>query len=214
MDFSARLKKARIKAGLTQQKMAEAIGMGYRMYTLYEKGEYEGEPSRIQKYMGKLEQIEAGNLPASISPNAKEINIEHSRFNMYMVPVKAQGGFFKGYEDATYLDSLEKYPFPFVRGKCFAFEVEGFSMVNEDDPRGSYYPGDWVVCTQIESFSWLTRNKVYVFVTIDGICIKQFEKIESNKIYLKSLNRSKDYEVKPIPIKEVKMAMHIEKRMI
>lgn len=44
---------------------------------------------------------------------------------MYVVPVKAYGGFLKGYENPIFLDNLIKTPLPFIQGQCFAFEVEG-----------------------------------------------------------------------------------------
>ncbi|WP_166785170.1 S24 family peptidase [Sphingobacterium psychroaquaticum] len=118
--------------------------------------------------------------------------------NMWVVPIKAQGGFLEGYGDTVLMDrNIEKIYFPFIGSECFAFEIEGLSMLTE------YVPGEYFVGTPVENFNHLVKGRVYVFQTIDGIIIKEFAKIEDENIYLRSLNE--DYNpVKPIHLKEVK----------
>jgi len=124
--------------------------------------------------------------------------------NMYVVPVKAYGGFLTGYESPVFLGGLEKSSFPFVRGECFAFEVDGLSMYKD------YVPGDWVVTTPVEDLNWLSKGKVYVFQLADGIILKCFDKIENDFMYLYSLND--DYNpVKPVHLKDVKKVYFKEK---
>jgi len=120
-----------------------------------------------------------------------------------IVPLKAYGGFLNGYANRVFLDSLEYAQFPFIKGQCFAFEVEGFSMMPE------ITPGDYVVCTEIPDVNWLNKGKIYVFQTIDGLVIKVFEEIKNDEVYLKSLNE--DYNpVKPIPQKSIKKIYYKE----
>jgi|GEM_PF-1292975 len=118
--------------------------------------------------------------------------------NMWIVPIKAQGGFLEGYGDNVLLEQhIEKVYFPFIGQECFAFEIEGISMLSE------YVPGEYFVGTPIEKFSHLVKGRVYVFQTTEGIILKEFEKIEDDYIYLRSLNE--DFNpVKPIYLKEVK----------
>lgn len=130
--------------------------------------------------------------------------------NLHWIPLKAQGGFLNGYASKVYMDSLEKTNMPMIRGNCFAFEVEGHSMVSDDDKEESYLPGSWVVGTPLENITWLQKDKVYVFVTIDGIIIKQFTKIVDDKIHLRSLNSSTEYKVPVLPLKSVKKIFFIE----
>src|SRR5690606_23488731 len=84
--------------------------------------------------------------------------------NMWDVTIKAQGGFLEGYGDSVLLEqNIEKVYFPFFKGECFSFEVEGLSMVPE------YMPGDRFISTPIENFNHLVKGRTYVFQTIDGI---------------------------------------------
>ncbi|MFD2599865.1 helix-turn-helix transcriptional regulator [Sphingobacterium corticis] len=118
--------------------------------------------------------------------------------NMWVVPIKAQGGFLEGYGDTVLLEqNVEKVYFPFIGSECFAFEIDGLSMVTD------YMPGEYFVGTPIENFNHLVKGRVYVFQTIDGIILKEYEKIEDDYIYLRSQNN--DFNpVKPIYLKEVK----------
>ncbi|MCY4781468.1 hypothetical protein ORI89_17565 [Sphingobacterium sp. UT-1RO-CII-1] len=118
--------------------------------------------------------------------------------NMWVVPIKAQGGFLEGYGDDIVMEqNIEKVYFPFIGSECFAFEIEGLSMLTE------YVPGEYFIGTPIENFNHLVKGRSYVFQTIDGIILKEFVNIEDDYIYLRSLNE--DYNpVKPIYLKEVK----------
>lgn len=132
-------------------------------------------------------------------PNAKPARfLGNGTPNMWVVPIKAQGGFLEGYGDSVLLEqNIEKVYFPFIGQECFAFEIDGLSMLTE------YVPGEYFVGTPIENFNHLVKSRVYVFQTIDGIIIKEFVKIEDDYIHLRSQNE--DYNpVKPIYLKEVK----------
>src|SRR5690606_20306357 len=70
--------------------------------------------------------------------------------NMWVVPIKAQGGFLEGYGDSVLLEqNIEKVYFPFIGQECFAFEIDGLSMITE------YLPGEYFVGTPIENFNHL-----------------------------------------------------------
>ena len=116
--------------------------------------------------------------------------------NMYLVPLKAQGGFMAGYEKEVYLDHLEKVAFPLVRGECFGFEVDGMSMLPE------FIPGDYVVSTPVESLEHLVKGKIYVFQTIDGILLKEFGGFNNDEAILNSINE--DYKPIIAPLKNIK----------
>lgn len=139
-----------------------------------------------------------------VQANGRPVDISFGPSNMYVVPVKAYGGFLSGYESSVFMDSLQKAPFPFVKGECFAFEVDGLSMYKD------YLPGDWVVATLVENLEWLSKGKVYVFQTVDGIIIKCFERIEGDHLYLKSLNEEYN-PVSPIHLKDLKKVYFKEK---
>lgn len=127
------------------------------------------------------------------------------RKNMIVVPVRAFGGFLIGYEDMSYINELERTSFPWVRGECFAFEVEGFSM-SPDFP-----PASFVVTTILEDFAHMQKGREYVLQTTDGIILKQFVKIDQDnkEIIMRSINEEYN-PVKPIPLKKVKRVYFVE----
>jgi hypothetical protein len=137
--------------------------------------------------------------------------------NMIYVPLKAVGGFLAGYENKVYLDGLERREFPEIKGECFCFEVEGFSMYKSKVFEGHIYetgykPGSMVVATKVENFSWLSKHKDYVFQTTDGLIIKTYDKIKDDKFILQSIND--EYNPVPaIPVKAVKGIYFIEKKI-
>lgn len=136
---------------------------------------------------------------AFIPYNAKPVSTGNG--TLTLVPLKAQGGFLNGYANRVFKDSLDSFPFPLIKGEGWGFEVEGYSMVTNDEM--SLKPGDYVIGTEIPDEPWLSKGKVYVFVTVEGICVKLFDRIEGGEYYLKSANPEYN-PVKPIPVKEVK----------
>ncbi|MCW8311441.1 hypothetical protein K7A41_09415 [Sphingobacterium sp. InxBP1] len=183
----------------TNEEIANIIGVSSVQLNRYYKSK-------------SLERETVSNITTSLKVDEKEIwgddlsksNAKPARFlgdgkpNMWLVPIKAQGGFLEGYGDSVYMDhNIEKMYFPFISQECFAFEIDGLSMVTE------YMPGEYFVGTPIENINHMVKGRVYVFQTIDGIIIKEFVKIEDEYIQLRSQNE--DFNpVKPIHLKDVK----------
>lgn len=138
--------------------------------------------------------------------------------NCFYVPVKAFGGFLEGYDDVYFLSTLEKRSHPDIIGDCYAFEVEGFSMykhkvIDGEVYESGYKPGGHVVTTPVDDFKHLVKGKDYVFVTIDGVIIKRFEKIEKEECYLISIN-SEYNPVRPLKLKTIKKVFYVQKRYV
>lgn len=206
------IERGRNKVSPKILKKLSAFGVNVQ-FILTGEGEYYSKPKEeVLNNMKK--QDNQGVSEGAVDYNAKKALIpESGHENLFIIPIKAFGGFLAGYENKAYLDSLEKISFPFVRGKCFAFEIEGYSMISDDPKEDSYNPGSWVICTEIESASWCQKGKVYVFATVDGICIKQFQKVDEKHYHLQSLNPAQEYKVRPIPVKDVKRIFHVELKM-
>ena len=183
----------------TNENLADALGVSSVQLNRYYKSKSLGRDS-VNKIVATFnvteEEIWGDDLSKS---NAKPALFKgNGKPNMWVVPIKAQGGFLEGYGDSVLMEqNIEKVYFPFIGQECFAFEIEGLSMVTD------YMPGEYFVGTPIENFNHLVKGKVYVFQTIDGIILKEFVKIEDDFIHLKSQNE--DYNpVKPIYLKEIK----------
>lgn len=177
-------------------KTEAAKRMGIARETLYQYFESKSLSSSVVKKILTTFNVSEKEIWGEKS-NAKPVKIS-KRDNLFFVPLKAYGGFLSGYENEVYANELERGSMPMIQGPCFAFEIEGFSMVPE------YYPHDYIVTTRIESLNDLVRGRVYVFQTIDGIIVKCFDKIENDYLYLYSLNEEAN-PVKPLYLKEVKV---------
>lgn len=183
----------------TNEILADMIGVSsVQLNRYYKSKSLERETVRNIINTFKVEEKEIWGDDLS-KPNAKPARfLGDGTPNMWVVPIKAQGGFLEGYGDTVLLEqNIEKVYFPFIGQECFAFEIDGLSMLTE------YVPGEYFVGTPIENFNHLVKGRVYVFQTIDGIIIKEFVKIEDDYIHLRSQNE--DYNpVKPIYLKEIK----------
>lgn len=182
---------------LTVGKIQKMLGLSVTSYySLFNSKNLTRESvNRITKTFGVSEEEIWGTGTSNAKPAKFKGNGDP---NMWIVPIKVQGGFLSGYGDQVYMDNeLDKVYFPFISQECFAFEIDGLSMITD------YMPGEYFVGTLLESLDHLVKGRVYVFQTIDGIIVKEFVKIDDNHIHLRSQNE--DYNpVKPIYLKEVK----------
>lgn len=190
--------KTGLKRKITMDEVAERLGVSRVQVYNYFKSENISAKIRskiIQAFGATEEELISNKVVSNAKPAVFKGN---GTPNMWVVPIKAQGGFLEGYGDNVLLEqNIEKVYFPFIGQECFAFEIDGLSMVTE------YMPGEYFVGTPIENFNHLVKGRVYVFQTIDGIIIKEYVKIDEDFIYLRSQNE--DYNpVKPIYLKEVK----------
>ncbi|WP_158408785.1 XRE family transcriptional regulator [Fibrella aestuarina] len=123
--------------------------------------------------------------------------------NMWVVEIRAQAGFVRGFPSRTFNHQIQRVSFPMIAGECFCFEVEGFSMYP------LYLPGSFVVCTLLENREWMKKGKAYVFQTDDGIAIKLFESFTNEAVQLASENPSYN-PVAPMPLTELRQVYLIE----
>jgi SOS-response transcriptional repressor LexA len=197
--FQSWLKKYQKENGISAVEARERLNLSNTsFYSLFKSKNLTRESVNriLEAFNVSEEEIWGDDLSKS---NAKPALFKgNGKPNMWVVPIKAQGGFLEGYGDSVLMEqNIEKVYFPFIGQECFAFEIEGLSMVTD------YMPGEYFVGTPIENFNHLVKGKVYVFQTIDGIILKEFVKIEDDFIHLKSQNE--DYNpVKPIYLKEIK----------
>lgn len=197
--FQSWLKKYQKENGISAVEARERLNLSNTsFYSLFKSKNLTRESVNriLEAFNVTEEEIWGDDLSKS---NAKPAAFKgNGKPNMWVVPIKAQGGFLEGYGDSVLLEqNIEKVYFPFIGQECFAFEIDGLSMITE------YLPGEYFVGTPIENFNHLVKGRVYVFQTVDGIILKEFVKIEGDHIYLRSQND--DYNpVKPIYLKEVK----------
>lgn len=197
--FQAWLKKYQKDNGISSNEAREMLNLSNTsFYSLFKSKNLTRESvSRITNAFNvSEEEIWGDDLSKSNAKPARLLG--NGEPNMWDITIKAQGGFLEGYGDTILMEqNVEKVYFPFFKGECFSFEVEGLSMLPE------YMPGDRFISTPVENFNHLVKGRVYVFQTVDGVILKEYCGIEDDNIYLRSLNE--DYNpVRPIYLKDVK----------
>lgn len=136
----------------------------------------------------------------NLVPNVVVVNEENDEAFIPLVEYKAQAGYLTGYLDENYIEKLPMYNVPGLYGGTFRmFQVKGLSMYPTLQD-GSYVIGEFV-----ESWEYMTDNRVYIIVTVnEGIIVKRVKnRIRKYKsLYCSSDNR--EYGNIRIPIEDVK----------
>lgn len=210
--FSDNLRYLRVKSGLTQQKIADALLIPRERYSKYEGTT---DPpldclQRISRYYHvsidlllsfdirrvpyeNLLQLEENRilLPITVD-SAGENKIE-------LVGAKAQAGYLTGYSDPEFIESLQHISLPFLtHGKYRAFPVTGDSMPPHKE--GSFVVGEYV-----ERLSDVVDGKTYILVTkTNGMSYKRVYKNGSTSLTARSDNTLyAPYEVASSEVLEV-----------
>jgi len=210
--FSDNLRYLRVKSGMTQQEIADALLIPRERYAKYEATT---DPPldclrKISRYYHvsidlllsfdirrvsyeNLMQLEENRilLPITVDSNG-ENRIE-------IIPAKAQAGYLTGYSDPEFIEALQHISLPFLRnGKYRAFPVTGDSMPPHKE--GSFVVGEYV-----EKLDNIVNGKTYILVTkTNGIVYKRLIKKGKNLIEAKSDNTIYEpYEVKASEILEI-----------
>lgn len=210
--FSDNLRYLRVKNGLTQQNIADALLIPRERYSKYEGTT---DPpldclQRISRYYhvsidlllsfdirrvpyDDLLKLEDNRILLPIAVDQEGENI------IEIVPEKAQAGYLAGYSDPEFIEALQHISLPFLRnGKYRAFPVTGDSM----PPHKS---GSFIVGEYVEKISDVADGKTYILITKNnGIVYKRLVKNSANSVIAKSDNTVYEpYEVKASEILEI-----------
>lgn len=156
-----------------------------------------GEMLKTEKTEEPIVKIVEGR---DLVPKVVVVNEENDEAFIPLVEYKAQAGYLTGYLDENYIEKLPMYNVPGLYGGTFRmFQVKGLSMYPTLQD-GSYVIGEFV-----ESWEYMTDNRVYIIVTVnEGIIVKRVKnRINKYKsLYCSSDNR--EYGNIRIPIEDVK----------
>lgn len=228
-DFAKIIKDAREAKDLTQQEVADFLGVGLRNYQHLEAGrfpKFKSSPIRrlesilnikiYDKLYGnatnvsheksqddKLSIVEESEPQDFIKRRREQKNSGHTTM-VPLVPVKAQAGYAHSYSNTDFLNKLELYPIlPGIdpRGAVWRyFEVQGDSM----EP--GLYERDLVLVSMVPPEDWkdVKKEQVYVIVTGEEVLIKLIFPIDRENWLLRSTNkRHKDRKLEISNIKEL-----------
>lgn len=214
-----KIRERRKELGMTQEELAEKLGISTRSVINYEQGHV--IPKSKQAILHNvLFQID---VRTSLENSAREPEaIFVSRFNemqtMYvpLVSQYAQAGYLSGFDDPEYLESLPKIPFASDvehKGEYVCFEVRGDSM--DDGSSASILAHDILLCRNVRRDYWKSRLhlhkwKNYVIVhQNEGILVKQIinHDVERGLITIHSLNEM--YSDKELDLREISQIFNV-----
>ncbi len=206
------LKIYRLGKKMSQMEMADFLDVGYRTYQEMEKTGVIKKHDVLIKVLEKTgisTQFIVDNLHVSSDrplPFTQKLLEKKNHSGPYMVPlvpVSAQAGYARSYENSDFLKTLEEYPIvPGVdpRGAVWRyFQVEGDSMLD------LLNDGDYVLASQVPKEDWpdLKDYYMYVIVTDDLVTIKHAVKRKSgNELVL--IPRNEKFNQQAILIENIR----------
>lgn len=198
---------------LSQQQMAEALGINRSSLSAYENGKHAPDIALLDKYARhfnlKIDDLVRRNLqedyqrivdesaqPAPFRVLALTVD-QTGNENIELVNEKAAAGYTYGYGDPEYVRNLPKFQLPWLKNGTFrAFQIVGDSML-------PIVSGSIIVGEFVERMREVQKEQAYIFVTSNnGILFKRVSSLEKDRIVLKSDNRS--YASYTLPLSEIK----------
>ncbi len=213
---SQNLKYLRKRSGITQEQMAQKIGIKRSLLGAYEEGRADPRLNNLLKIseifgitVDKLISEDLTNNPPleaiPTGKNEKETKVlaitvdANDKENIDLVPQKASAGYLNGYADPEFIEELPKFQLPVLPTNATyrAFELSGDSML-------PLLPGTIVIGKYLESIDEISNGKTYVIVSEkEGVVYKRvFNYVKENgKLYLVSDNEQ--YSPYEVPAEEV-----------
>ncbi|MBN2166009.1 MAG: LexA family transcriptional regulator [Marinilabiliaceae bacterium] len=201
--LGSNIKYLRKQKGLTQDQLANKIGITRAVIGSYEEGRATPKLSALQTlshyFSTSLDQLV--NIDLNNAQNSDENIIDITGRNMRilstmvdrdnnelitLVPVKASAGYMTGYTDPDFIDTLSRFTLPLPelsREKTYrAFQIEGESMT--PIPSGSY-----IICEYLQNWNEIKEGKAYILITKqDGVVYKRLYQTDHDYLLLKSDN--------------------------
>nr|WP_315166248.1 LexA family transcriptional regulator [uncultured Flavobacterium sp.] len=211
--FSDNIRNLRVQHKISQEKLAESLGITRGRYVKYEDGTSEAPYEILKKIahyyhisidlllsvdvrkipVDDLLQLENNRLVLPITVDTKGENF------IEVVTQKVKAGYLNGYADSEYIENLQQISLPFLGpGKHRGFPVEGDSMPPHED-------GSIIVGRYIEKLGDVMDGKTYIFITKnEGMVYKRLNKNKKNLLVVESDNSFYPaYEVKASDILEI-----------
>lgn len=199
------IRSQRKKRGLTQEELANKIGLTRSIVGAYEEGRAEPKLSTLQNLAHLFDVTVDALLDSDLSRSKGElsgvqdargvglrilpvITNQENKELITIVPKKAAAGYLTGYSDPDFIEELPRFALPLTelsQNRTYRlFQIMGDSM----NPIAS---DSYIICEYLQDWLEIKDNKSYVILTKDdGIVYKRlFNKIEkTNEVLLKSDN--------------------------
>jgi transcriptional regulator with XRE-family HTH domain len=202
----------RKKSNLTQEQLAEKLGLKRPLIGAYEEGRavprllviqqlsllFEISIDRLLTVDLEAEPPQAGNPDLKVLTTVVDTQNEE---RICIVPVKAAAGYLTGLSDPEYVAELPHFALPvseLSQGRTYrVFQIKGDSMLPVP-------PGAYIFCDYVEALNGIRDGKAYIIITADdGIVYKRvYNRVkEDGTLLLKSDNE--EYEPYSVPVSQV-----------
>ncbi|HOZ14212.1 MAG TPA: LexA family transcriptional regulator [Tenuifilaceae bacterium] len=212
------IKYLRKVRNLTQDQLADKIGVNRAMIGSYEEGRAVPKLPALQilshYFNVSIDSLVNFDLSTESNSAGDAQNIDSAGKNLRilttlvdrddkelitLVPVKASAGYAKGYSDPDFVETLPKFSLPFTelsKERTYrAFQISGNSM--EPIPSGAY-----IICEYLQNWSDVKSGKTYIVVTKDdGVVYKRLYNNDNDTLLLKSDNP--EYNPYTIPLNSI-----------
>ncbi|MGQ1891433.1 XRE family transcriptional regulator [Thermophagus sp. OGC60D27] len=227
MCFAANLKLLRKRKGLTQQDLANALGIKRPTLNNYEN-KVSGPPldvlTQLSDFFGlsmdtlvrvdlskltgfQLKELEEGN---DVYVRGSRLRVLTSTVgpdneeNIELVPEKAKAGYLTGFGDPEYIRSLPVFRLPFLdrEKKYRTFQISGDSMLPIPD-------GAWVTGEFVLDWHTIKSGEACIIVTRDeGISFKIVQNNISVNGTLKCISLNPVYDPYDLAVEDVREIWH------
>ena len=200
---------------LTQEQLAEKIGIKRSLLGAYEEGRADPRLNNLLK----ISEVFKVSVDTLISEDVS--GFESAFGNMYnqkprskvlaitvdqeggefidLIPQKASAGYLNGYADPEYLEDMPKFKLPFLakNGTYRAFEISGDSML-------PLLPGTIIICKYLESPGDIKEGQPYILLTTsEGIVFKRIFQNNSKENTLELVSDNKFYQSYEIDTEDI-----------
>jgi transcriptional regulator with XRE-family HTH domain len=202
--IASNIKYLRKSKGLTQDQLADKIGVNRAMIGSYEEGRAIPKLPVLQAlahyFSMSLDALVLHDLivlqqtpdEPPTDPGGTYLRVvstivdRNNNELISVVPVKAAAGYLNGYADPDFVESLPRFSLPFPelgRERTYrAFQIEGESM--EPIPSGSY-----IISEYVRDWHDIKDGSTYILITRDdGVVYKRVYLHPSGELWLKSDN--------------------------
>lgn len=204
------VKQLREAAGLSQQDLADKTGIPKDRLAKWEQGK--GRPKStdtailmkfFKEYVPQETSTDNVAVPKDFITQRRDRKNNDNIFLVPLVPVRAQAGYSRGFNQTDFVNKLEKYPMlpgvDYRGGEWRYFEIEGDSM------HPTFEPGQFILANQILREDWhdIKDFHVYVIVADENVMIKRLAK-KKGKDYLVVISDNEKYDQTPLLIDSIK----------
>ena len=210
--LSENLKYLRQRSQLTQQDLAEKLGLKRSHIGAYEEGRATPKIATLiqiisyfdltldQLIRDDLSKENHANVPSIGGLKILPIVVDAENEELIpIVPVKASAGYLNGFADPEYIGQLPAFNMPVPElspGKTYrVFQLKGDSML-------PVHPGAYMFCQFVESLDELRDGQTYVLITKEeGLVYKRVYRQGDSRFLLKSDNP--EYEAYSVDAKDL-----------